>query len=100
MQKFRVLKAFYLKDRNDHRLLQQEQRSLQLTVDRLMDHVKIIEAAQIPDTPVRFPYRANLLLMVGQTPALSGVDYSNVLASEEMALTYSEMIVGRSGCTG
>ena len=90
------LESLLTEDRNDRRLLQQEQRSLQLTVNQLMDHVKVIEAAQVPETPARFPYLANVLLLVGQTPTLSGVDYSTVLASEEMTLTYGEMIAGRA----
>lgn len=81
--------------RSDLQTLQHNQEGLQLTIDEAANSVKIVEAAQVPTQPARFPYVATVTLLVDQVPEVSGGDYTAILASERLAQTYGEILAGR-----
>jgi capsular exopolysaccharide synthesis family protein len=81
--------------RADLQTLQQNQQELQITKEEAANSVKIVEPAQMPTQPERFPYVATVTLLVDQVPETSGGDYAAILASERLAQTYGEILAGR-----
>jgi succinoglycan biosynthesis transport protein ExoP len=67
--------------RNDHRALQQDYLALQLTVAELKKNVNVFEAAHVLGNQISPPYTAKVTF---------------ILADEGLALTYGQMLTGRS----
>ena len=86
--------------RSDYRALQQDYRSLQLLVERVKDSVKVVETAREPSALARAPYAASyaatVILLVEQGGLNETADYAGVLASERLAGTYAQMVLGQS----
>lgn len=92
------LQGLLADDRAADRALQQDLQSFQLLVEQMKDNVRIVEAARVPaaGTRVTNPYTATVTLLVDQVGVDLGADYAGVLASERLAGTYAQMMVGPS----
>jgi len=82
--------------RSNHRALQQDYQSLQLLAERVKDNVKVVETAHVPSTATRGRYTAIVTLLVEQSDLNATTDSSGVLASERLAATYAQMVLGPS----
>jgi uncharacterized protein involved in exopolysaccharide biosynthesis len=80
--------------RTDYRNLQRDTQALQLSVDQLKNAVRIVEPAHVAAISNTTSFTATLALLVDQAQA-AGTDYSGILASERLAGTYAQMLVGR-----
>ena len=82
-----VLENLLSEYRTDYRTLERNSQDLQLTLAQMTDHIKIVEAANVPDSTIYAPYIASLKLLVDQNPASA----TNVYSSE----TYAQMLVSQ-----
>jgi capsular exopolysaccharide synthesis family protein len=82
--------------RNTSRTLQQDHQSLQLLVERVKNSVRVVEPARMPAAYALIPNISTVLLLVDQGGVNPGTGYSDVLASEQLAGTYAQMMVGPS----
>jgi non-specific protein-tyrosine kinase len=85
--KLASLEKLLAEAQGDYRAAQQDYQDLQLEVARFTDTVKVVETAQLPEVPVRFPYVATAILMVD--PAAQRGEAGNP------ALTYGQMVESR-----
>jgi succinoglycan biosynthesis transport protein ExoP len=81
--------------RSDYRVLQQEYQSLQLTVVQLMDNTSVFEAAEVPDNPAQSSHTVTATLLIDQSLITGGASSSTFVASDRLAATYSQMLMGR-----
>lgn len=80
----------------DYRALQKNQESLKLQLQQLENHITVSEAAR-PSANKR-PFGTSIVtttLLINQNPIIEGNDYSAILAGENLAATYSQVIVSR-----
>lgn len=82
--------------RRDSQTLQQDLQSLQVQIERVKDNVTIVEPARVPAPRTRSPYTATVTLLVDQNGTNPGAEYTDVMASEQTAGTYAEMLSGPS----
>ena len=75
------LESLLVESRNEYRVLQQDLKDLQLTVDLLIDEVNVAEPAYVSEEDLRPPYTATVTL---------------ILTNEQFVPTYIQMLSGRS----
>lgn len=78
--------------RDDYRELQQSVQQIELAKTEAAENVKILQAAQVSQIPGDSLSRANITFLINQSASNSGDNYSSMLASERLALTYAEMV--------
>lgn len=76
---------------SDERTLQQTQQTLQQSISQIPDSVKIVEKA---GTNFESPY-PTVLVTVDIPPAAKGSGFTSSQSSDQMALTYSQMVTAR-----
>jgi polysaccharide biosynthesis transport protein len=82
--------------RSNIRLLEQDIEAVTLAMAQVMDNVKIIQPAPMPGKYPTLPYTASVLLMIDQDVSSGTGDYSSILASERLSLTYTQLMQSRN----
>ena len=82
--------------RSDYRLLQQDYEQAQLDIAQSADSVQLVKEAQVQKGEAGSPYTATVTLLVSQLPATGTADYSSILASERLAMTYAPLVTARN----
>lgn len=77
--------------RNDYRVVQQNQQSLQLAISQIPDTVKVVEEAQ-PSNLASYPV---VTVMVAQPPASSGTNFALPQTPDQMALTFTQLVTAK-----
>ena len=81
--------------RLDYQSLQRDYNDTLVAAEQSTNTLSIIEAAYVPDKPVRSPFTAVATLQVDQAQGGRSVDYNAVLANERLAATYSLILARR-----
>lgn len=89
------LQARLVDYRNNFSSLQADYQTLQSTADQLRTTVRVVEAARASNGDGSVPLSATVTLLVDQGYATGRDDYSAALASERVAATYAQLLVGR-----
>jgi capsular exopolysaccharide synthesis family protein len=80
----------------DIKTLQDSYQSLQLSIAQLVENIKVVEPAVVSKKPTYTRYTAIVTLLIRQLNGSGQGDYNTIMASERLAQTYSQMLVGRS----
>lgn len=82
--------------RSDYRSLERDYEQLRLDIAESAGNVRLVKEVQVQEGTAGSPYTATVTLLVSQLPSTGTGDYSSILASERLAMTYTPLVTGRN----